>query len=83
MIIIAIIVPLSSRGPVIYRQKRMGLDGKTFECPKFRSMPTNAESSTGAVWAKEGDQRATPFGSFLRRTSLDELPQLINVILEI
>lgn len=77
---ISLLVPLTSRGPIIYRQKRMGLDGKTFDCLKFRSMPTDAESKTGAIWAKEGDHRATPLGSFLRRTSLDELPQLVNVI---
>ncbi|SMF47040.1 undecaprenyl-phosphate glucose phosphotransferase [Pseudobacteriovorax antillogorgiicola] len=80
MVAIAILVPLSSRGPILYRQKRMGLDGRTFDCLKFRSMPVDAEAQTGAVWAKAGDNRATPFGSFLRRTSLDELPQLLNVI---
>lgn len=80
MLVISVFIPLTSKGPIIYRQRRMGLDGKTFDCLKFRSMPFNAESKTGAVWAKSGDKRATPFGSFLRRTSLDELPQLINVI---
>ena len=77
---IALVVPLTSRGPILYRQKRMGLDGKTFNCLKFRSMPVDAESKTGAIWAQAGDRRATPFGSFIRRTSLDELPQLLNVI---
>lgn len=78
--IIALLVKLSSRGPILYRQERMGLDGTTFACLKFRSMPVNAEQSTGAVWAKKGESRATPIGSFLRRSSLDELPQLWNVL---
>ncbi|MCX6128929.1 MAG: undecaprenyl-phosphate glucose phosphotransferase [Proteobacteria bacterium] len=80
MLIIAIIVPFSSRGPILYRQERMGLDGIRFLCLKFRSMPIDAEQDTGAIWANPHDQRATPFGSFLRRTSLDELPQFFNVL---
>jgi putative colanic acid biosysnthesis UDP-glucose lipid carrier transferase len=74
-------VKLSSPGPVFYRQQRMGLNGKTFDMLKFRSMPVDAESGTGAVWAQPGERRATPVGAFLRRTSLDELPQFINVLL--
>jgi lipopolysaccharide/colanic/teichoic acid biosynthesis glycosyltransferase len=58
----------------------MGLDGVRFNCLKFRSMPVDAEQHTGAIWAKPGDQRATRLGSFLRRTSLDELPQFFNVL---
>lgn len=80
MLLISLLVPFSSRGPILYRQERMGLDGVRFYCLKFRSMPTDAEHKTGAVWASPDDQRATPFGSFLRRTSLDELPQFINVL---
>ncbi len=80
MALIALLVPMSSRGPILYRQERMGLDGVRFDCLKFRSMPTNAEQSTGAIWAMPNDKRATPFGSFLRRTSLDELPQFFNVL---
>jgi Undecaprenyl-phosphate glucose phosphotransferase len=80
MIMIALLVPFSSPGPIFYRQERMGLDGKRFQCLKFRTMPVDSEKETGAVWAKPGDQRATKLGSFLRRTSLDELPQLINVL---
>lgn len=80
LLVISILIPFSSRGPILYRQERMGLDGKTFNCLKFRSMPIDAEKATGAVWAKEGDNRATKLGSFLRRTSLDELPQLFNVL---
>jgi putative colanic acid biosysnthesis UDP-glucose lipid carrier transferase len=56
------------------------LNGHTFDMLKFRSMPVNAESSTGPVWARPGENRATPIGSFLRKTSLDELPQFINVL---
>ena len=80
MLLIAIGVKLSSRGPVFYRQERMSLNGQRFDMLKFRSMPVNAESDTGPVWAKAGEQRATLFGRFIRRTSLDELPQFINVL---
>lgn len=79
LIIIAAIKATSS-GPVFYRQERMGLDGKTFKMLKFRSMKVDAESETGAVWAQENDSRKTLFGTFLRKTSLDELPQFLNVI---
>lgn len=80
MIVVSILIPLGSRGPILYRQTRMGLDGHTFACLKFRSMPTDAEAQTGAVWATAEDKRATPLGAFLRKTSIDELPQLINVL---
>lgn len=80
MIAIAIGVKLSSPGPVFYRQERMSLSGQCFVMLKFRSMPVGAEQETGPVWAKPGENRATPFGRFLRRTSLDELPQFINVL---
>jgi putative colanic acid biosysnthesis UDP-glucose lipid carrier transferase len=80
LIALAIGVKLSSPGPVFYRQTRMGLNGHTFEMLKFRSMPVTAEATTGAVWASKDESRATPFGAFLRRTSLDELPQFINVL---
>lgn len=79
LLAIALLVKLSSRGPVLYPQVRMGLDGKTFNMYKFRSMRMDAESETGAVWAKKDDGRKTSIGSFLRATSLDELPQLWNV----
>jgi Undecaprenyl-phosphate glucose phosphotransferase len=81
MAMIALAVKITSPGPVFYRQERMGLDGKTFEILKFRSMLWNAEKSTGAVWATQNDQRTTGLGKWLRRTSLDELPQFINVLL--
>jgi len=80
MALIAIGVKLSSPGPVLYRQKRVGWNGKEFTMLKFRSMPVEAECVTGPVWASKMDNRATPFGSFLRKTSLDELPQLFNVL---
>ncbi|WP_457651451.1 undecaprenyl-phosphate glucose phosphotransferase [Rhodocaloribacter sp.] len=80
MLAIAAAVKLSSPGPVFYRQERMGLNGHTFQMLKFRSMPVDAENRTGAVWAKPGEQRATKVGAFLRKTSLDELPQFINVL---
>lgn len=78
--IIAIGVKLSSSGPIFYRQQRMGLNGHHFQMLKFRSMPVNVENSTGAVWASSGENRATKVGAFLRKTSLDELPQFINVL---
>jgi putative colanic acid biosynthesis UDP-glucose lipid carrier transferase len=80
MLLIAVGVKLSSPGPVFYRQVRVGWNNRSFVMLKFRSMPVNAESKTGPVWAKPGENRATPFGAFLRKTSLDELPQLINVL---
>jgi len=80
MALIAIGVKLSSPGPVLYRQERVSWNGTPFQMLKFRSMPVDAEAETGPVWAKEGEQRATKFGAFLRRTSLDELPQFFNVL---
>jgi putative colanic acid biosysnthesis UDP-glucose lipid carrier transferase len=77
---LAIGVKLSSPGPIFYRQERMSLNGQRFQMLKFRSMPIDAEAGTGAVWAKPGEKRATPFGALLRRTSLDELPQFLNVL---
>jgi Undecaprenyl-phosphate glucose phosphotransferase len=80
MILIGVLVPLSSPGPVFYKQERMGLDGRTFMMLKFRSMPVDVEKNTGAVFASSGDNRATWLGKFLRKTSLDELPQFFNVL---
>jgi Undecaprenyl-phosphate glucose phosphotransferase len=78
--IVALLVRVTSRGPVFYRQERMGLDGKSFSIVKFRSMYDNAERDTGPVWTRPEDPRVTPFGRFLRRSNLDELPQLWNVL---
>lgn len=81
MLIIAICIKIaSSAESVCYRQERMGLDGKRFVIYKFRSMITDAERETGAVWAAKNDQRRTKIGRLLRRTSLDELPQFFNVL---
>ena len=80
MLFIAAGVKLSSPGPILYRQKRVGWNGQEFTMLKFRSMPVEAEQETGPVWASKLDKRATPFGAFLRKTSLDELPQLFNVL---
>jgi Undecaprenyl-phosphate glucose phosphotransferase len=80
MIALAIGVKLSSPGPVFYRQKRMGLDGKLFNMLKFRSMRVDAEEDCGPVWACEDDPRRTRLGAFMRRTSLDELPQFFNAL---
>lgn len=78
--IVAAIIWLEDHGPIFYSQERMGLDGKGFMIYKLRSMKVNAEATTGPVWAVVDDPRRTRFGSFLRRTSLDELPQLWNVM---
>jgi Undecaprenyl-phosphate glucose phosphotransferase len=80
MLLLAVLVKLTSRGPVLYRQPRMGLNGRTFEMLKFRSMRLDAERETGPVWAVRGDDRCTPLGRLMRRWSLDELPQLFNVL---
>jgi len=80
MVLIAALVKLTSPGPVFYRQERCGLNGRPFKMLKFRSMRADAEKQTGAVWAQKHDARRTPLGAFLRKTSLDELPQLINVL---
>ncbi|MCB0416445.1 MAG: undecaprenyl-phosphate glucose phosphotransferase [Bdellovibrionaceae bacterium] len=77
---ISLVVKLTSRGPVFYTQKRVGADGKEFDCIKFRTMHVNAEAQTGPVWAAKDDQRTTAFGKWLRRTSLDELPQFWNIL---
>lgn len=80
MLVIAVMVKLSSPGPVFYRQVRVSLNGKPFEMLKFRSMPIDVEEKTGPKWASKGENRATKVGQFLRSTSLDELPQFINVL---
>ena len=79
--LIALLIRLTSTGPVLYRQERVGEQGRPFLAVKFRSMPTGAEAASGPVWAAEGhDPRATPLGRLLRRWRLDELPQLLNVV---
>ena len=80
MLAIAITIWLEDRGPILYRQVRMGLDGKPFEIFKFRSMLVGAEEQTGAKWAERDDPRRTRLGRLIRAWSLDELPQLFNVL---
>lgn len=79
-LLLSLLVKATSRGPIFYGQVRMSTDGSTFKMWKFRSMRSNAESETGAVWASKNDDRRTPIGSFLRSTSLDEIPQFWNVL---
>ncbi|MCL4369139.1 MAG: undecaprenyl-phosphate glucose phosphotransferase [Actinobacteria bacterium] len=82
MMLIALIVKVTSpHGPVFFTQERVGLDNKPFQTLKFRTMRPDAEKETGPVWARAGDSRTTFVGRFLRRFSMDELPQLINVII--
>ncbi len=78
--ILALLVWLEDRGPIFYHQERMGLDGKRFIIHKFRSMRRNAEHTTGPVWAVEDDPRRTRVGGWMRKWSLDELPQLWNIL---
>ena len=80
LLLLAIIVKATSKGPIFYGQERVGLDGKNFKMWKFRTMKVGAEAQTGAVWAIENDPRRTPLGTFLRKSSLDELPQIWNVL---
>lgn len=80
MIITAIAVKLDSPGPVLFRQERLGKDAKVFKMLKFRSMCVGAENKGSGVYSGKGDSRVTRVGRFIRATSIDELPQLINVI---
>lgn len=79
MLLIAFLVKLTSRGPVLFKQERVSFDGSCFGIVKFRTMYVNAESQ-GPGWTTPGDNRVTPLGRFLRSTSLDELPQVLNVL---
>jgi len=79
MAVIALLIKRDSPGPVLYRQRRMGLDGREFDLLKFRTMRTDAETA-GPVWSQVDDPRRTRIGAWLRRTSLDELPNLFNVL---
>ena len=80
MVLVAFLIRITSTGPVLFRQTRVGLEGKTFTLFKFRSMWANAERTTGPVWAQKDDPRIMPVGRWLRRTRIDELPQLFNVL---
>ena len=81
MLAVAVAIWLEDRGPMFYRQVRMGLDGKPFQIVKFRSMRVGAENETGAKWAERDDPRRTKIGRLIRAWSIDELPQLFNVLL--
>jgi len=78
--LIVLAIKLTSPGPVLYRQKRVGRNGIVFNCYKFRTMFADAEVDTGPTWASDDDPRITPLGRFLRRSRLDEIPQLLNVL---
>jgi sugar transferase (PEP-CTERM system associated) len=78
--LVALLIKLDSRGPILFRQKRVGENGRVFDLLKFRSMRVDAEAATGPVWAKKDDSRTTRIGKFIRKVRLDELPQFINVL---
>jgi sugar transferase (PEP-CTERM system associated) len=80
VLLVAVLIKLDSRGPALYRQQRVGLNGKNFDVLKFRSMRMDAEQASGPVWAAEEDPRVTRVGRYLRKLRLDELPQVINVL---
>ncbi len=80
-LIISILIKINSKGPVFYIQNRVGLDGRNFRMIKFRTMIHNAERDTGAIWSPHNDERITSVGKFLRKFSIDELPQLLNVLM--
>ena len=79
--LIALAIKLDSSGPLVYRQERVGRFGKAFNIYKFRTMHTNAEQGSGPTWSKKNDPRITPVGRFLRRSRLDEVPQLWNILI--
>ncbi|MCH5191185.1 MAG: sugar transferase [Oscillospiraceae bacterium] len=80
MLIVAVIIKLTSEGPVIFKQERIGKDGKVFLIYKFRSMCVGAEKTGSGVYSGKGDARVTKIGKIIRATSIDELPQLVNII---
>jgi Undecaprenyl-phosphate glucose phosphotransferase len=80
LLVISFLIKLTSEGPILYQQWRVGFDGRLFQIFKFRTMKKDAEKETGPVWTRKNDSRRTKVGAFLRKTSLDELPQLFNVV---
>ena len=78
--VVAVVIKIISPGPIFYRQQRIGLNGRSFNLVKFRTMDVDAENVNGAVWAKPGDPRITPIGRILRRLYIDEFPQWWNVL---
>ena len=79
-LIIAVIIKATSKGPVLFKQERIGKNGKVFNILKFRSMKVGAEKTGSGVYSGKGDPRVTKVGKFIRATSIDELPQLINIL---
>jgi sugar transferase (PEP-CTERM system associated) len=79
-VLVPLLIKLDSRGPIFFQQDRVGEGGRVFEVMKFRSMRFDAEAATGPVWATDGDNRVTRVGRFIRKTRIDELPQLLNVL---
>jgi len=79
-LLIAVLIKLTSRGPVFFKQARVGKDGHVFEMYKFRTMRVDAEKETGPVWATQDDHRLIPIGPFIRKSHIDEFPQFINVL---
>ena len=76
----AVLIKCTSRGPVLFKQTRVGKDGMLFDIYKFRTMRTDAEKETGPVWAADNDPRLIPVGRFLRKAHIDEIPQFINIL---
>lgn len=81
MVIVAVLIKLTSAGPVLFKQQRLGLNGKQFTIYKFRSMTVGAEHTGSGVYSESGDPRVTRVGRVIRALSIDELPQLVNIIL--
>lgn len=80
LLIVSLAIKIDSKGPVIFKQERIGKDGKVFKIYKFRSMVVGAEKMGTGVYSKKGDSRVTRVGKFIRMTSIDELPQLVNIL---
>lgn len=80
MLVVALLIKFDSQGPVLFKQERLGVNGKVFKMYKFRSMIVNAEHQGSGVYSGKGDARVTRMGRILRATSIDELPQLINIL---
>ena len=80
LLIVSLAIKIDSKGPVIFKQERIGKDGKVFKIYKFRSMVVGAEKMGTGVYSKKGDNRVTRVGKFIRMTSIDELPQLVNIL---
>ena len=80
MLVTAILVKITSKGPLIYKQERVGLHNQTFQMYKFRSMEVQSEKSEKRAWTVRNDPRVTTVGKIIRKTSIDELPQLFNIL---